>query len=84
MFESKHKRLCVKIIEPLPELEMVGDEIRRKDKAVLSTCSVWATMRKVLQKDKSWKVLPGIAPQGALSRRTQKLVDRMPEAIEGE
>ena len=83
MFESKHKRLCVKVIPPPVELSMKEGAVVQKEMNIISAYSIWPTVRAVLAKgDKSWKVLPGMAPTGAQARKAQKLLDAMPSAIE--
>ena len=53
-----------------------------KKQAVWQIYLIWPTMRRVLARDKAFKQLPGVAPQGAMARKAQRILDSLPEEAE--
>ena len=82
MHESKHKRLCAQVVEQHAEAVLEQGEIKVAKRNALTSATMWPVVKKVLAKDKAFKPLQGVAPMGANARRTQKLLDAMPEEME--
>ena len=85
MHESKHKRLCIQVMAPQHKLVEKEGVPTVLPPPAPSSHTVWPIMKKIFQRvDKGWKILPGMAPQGAQSRKAQRLLDQMPVSLEGE
>ena len=83
MYESRHKRLCVHIQAPQPILREVDGKVVKQEDNPICAQNIFPIMKKIFQRiDKQWKILPGVPPQGAQSRRAQKLLDMMPQSLD--